>query len=29
MMPHESATAATQLHNNAEELQRIVRQFKL
>ena len=26
---HESATAATQLHGNAEELQRLVRQFKL
>jgi len=26
---HESATAASQLHGNAEELQRLVRQFKL
>ena len=26
---HEAATAATQLHGNAEELQRLVRQFKL
>jgi methyl-accepting chemotaxis protein len=26
---HESATAAAQLHGNAEELQRLVRQFKL
>ncbi len=26
---HESATAATQLHGNAEELERLVRQFKL
>ena len=26
---HESATAAAQLHGNAEELQRLVRQFRL
>jgi methyl-accepting chemotaxis protein len=26
---HESATAAAQLNGNAEELQRLVRQFKL
>ena len=26
---HESATAAAQLNNNAEELQRLVHQFKL
>lgn len=26
---HRSATAAAQLHGNAEELQRLVRQFKL
>jgi methyl-accepting chemotaxis protein len=26
---HQSATAASQLYGNAEELQRLVRQFKL